>query len=220
MSDPRFRRFVIAGALLGLGLTMSACGSGSDATSSAARATPGLSSNGAAASVSAGRATEAPGPAGTSSAVRPAGVTASPAAAQTGGRATEIDPCRLVTAEEATAALGGRQPKPPTRRVELGDHRCFYEAMSGGDLLVVSIDEESGSGKVREAQETVRRALGFERVSGVGDAAFINPGLNLIDVVSGNVRFFIQIAATRGLPQPEIRPKLIELGRVAVTRMR
>jgi hypothetical protein len=157
------------------------------------------------------------GAAAPTSAVRDA--SPSPAALGRAASATDIDPCSLVTAEEAKAVLGGRTPQPPRRQAQLGDQVCFYELREGAEVVAVAIDGETGSGEVKETQEFVRRALGFESVHVVGESAFIDPGLNVIDVVTGATRFSIQIASS-ALSPAEVRATLVELGRAAVTRLR
>ena len=86
-------------------------------------------------------------------------------------------------------------------------------------MVSIVIDATNRGREAKESHEFIRRTLGYEQVRGVGDAAFIQPGLNVIDVVAGGTRFQIQIASY-ALPEAELRAKLIELGKGAVARLR
>jgi hypothetical protein len=149
---------------------------------------------------------------------RPGGVAAA-VASRSAGQGSGIDPCGLVTADEARSALGGRQPKGAKHTDFLGDPQCLYEEPEDGDVVSIVIDATNRGREAKESHEFIRRTLGYEQVRGVGDAAFIQPGLNVIDVVAGGTRFQIQIASY-ALPEAELRAKLIELGKGAVARLR
>jgi hypothetical protein len=136
-----------------------------------------------------------------------------------GAQAGDIDPCTLISGEEAKAALGGRQPKAAKHTDFLGDPQCLYEEPEDGDIVSIVVDATNRGREARESHDFVRRTLGYEQVRGVGDVAFIQPGLNLIDVVAGGTRFKIQIASY-ALPETETRARLIELGKGAVNRLR
>jgi hypothetical protein len=201
-----------------LSIATTACGSGSGSPDGGAESRPSLSLFGRTAAAPTTETARVGAPAAV--ATEGSGALTSPVTRQsTGGPGADADPCRLVTAEEAKAALGGRQPKAPKRTDFLGDPQCFYEEPEDGDVIGVVIDATNRGREAKESHDFIGKTLGYEPVRGVGDAAFIQPGLNVIDVVAGDTRFKIQIAS-HALPEAELRAKLIELGKGAVARLR
>ncbi len=117
------------------------------------------------------------------------------------------DPCRLLTAEEAEAALG-RAVAPPVK-TEIPDTQYG----SGFDCAYGAVDQSGGSASVhvgllgdqfpRDEWEQAERAEGYEEVAGVGELAFFD-GDSKLDVFDdgrwiqvqmiGSTRFDEQLA--------------------------
>src|SRR5687767_250494 len=112
-----------------LSIALTACSSGSESSSLFGGA-------------GASRSTESDGGATQASvAIERSGSSAATVAQQSAdGSGAGIDPCRLVTADEAKAALGGRQPKAAKHTDFLGDPQCLYEEPEDGDVVSIVVD--------------------------------------------------------------------------------
>jgi hypothetical protein len=93
--------------------------------------------------------------------------------------ASSDDPCRMLTAEEAEAALGRAVREPVTRIIPESP-----QTGAGFDCAYSSATEESGPASVhvallgdrvpRDAWEQAERSEGLEEISGVGELAFFD----------------------------------------------
>ncbi len=130
------------------------------------------------------------------------------------------DPCRLLTAEEAEAALG-RAVAPPVK-TEIPDTQYG----SGFDCAYGAVDQSGGSASVhvgllgdqfpRDEWEQAERAEGYEEVAGVGELAFFD-GDSKLDVFDDGR--WIQVQMIGSTRFDELLPLLSDLARNAVERI-
>lgn len=130
------------------------------------------------------------------------------------------DPCRLLTAAEAEAALGLAVASPV--KMEIPDTQYG----SGFDCSYPAVDQTGGATSVhvgllgdgfpRDLWEQGQRAEGLEEVSGVGELAFFD-GDNKIDVFDQGR--WIQVQMINSKRFDELLPLLSDLARNAVERV-
>lgn len=205
-------------SLLALGV-MATASCGSD--SSGSEATPAPSGSAATVSVAA-----APTPTGTeqTTLADTGAATTAPAASDTStttpgsvaAGADSDDPCRLLTADEAAAALG-REVAPP-RILEFGPGLvvCDY----------YSATEEAGPASVHAAVlskdipkdmwEQAQLADGFEAVPGVGELAFFDGDTTLEVYANGT---WVSVQMINSTQTSDLLAIFIQIGRNAVDRL-
>lgn len=131
------------------------------------------------------------------------------------------DPCRLLTAEEAEAALGVAV-RPPVK-TEIPDSGYG----SGADCLYQSVDEPAGPASVhvgilgdqfpRDLWEQAQKAEGFAAVSGVGELAYFD-GDNKLEVFDQGRWIQVQMVNPQLNEIDQLVPLLSDLARNAVER--
>lgn len=145
-------RFAVALVAVGASLIFAACGSGS----STPPAAPG-------------------GPGASSAAGQPANTVASAsgnAPASSGAAMTDRDACKLVTREDAAAALGQPVNEAEVTYANAGKSDCNYTSVGnyGATVLYVQTDYSPRARAVYDLAKQVYSAP--QPVSGLGDAAF------------------------------------------------
>jgi hypothetical protein len=120
-----------------------------------------------------------------------AGGTQPATAATPAGAPKELDACKLITNDEAAAALG--EPVDPGAPPEAGASSCLYTAtelsLNSVEISVINVadfnpDKPSITG------------LTITKVSGVGDAAYtvsIGPGYIVLNVRKGQTAFSVSV---------------------------
>lgn len=103
-----------------------------------------------------------------------------------------LDPCSLVTADEAAAVLGA-EPGEPTNVDAGGVSACTYRLPDGS--AAVQINLERGDADTFLSQISEGRG---EKLDDVGDAAVANETLGQVTVVKGDVRFAIFVMLAGG----------------------
>lgn len=100
------------------------------------------------------------------------------APAPTGSAVTTLDPCQLVTQQEASALAGVALGPGKHDDVPGGERRCIYNAGIGTEVTVAVVqaasvaEAQAEKDKVRaEAEQQLGGPLNLARVSGVGDDA-------------------------------------------------
>jgi pilus assembly protein FimV len=141
------------------------------------------------------------GSTGTPGATGPAGATGAPPAgtgaaqsttnAPISGTPKTLDACSLITAAEASTAIGG-EPVDPGAPPEPGASSCLFTShpAQGTDLNSVEISI-TGSGAFNPNQKSIA-GLTITPVSGVGDAAYyvsIGAGFQVLSVRKGQTTF-------------------------------
>ena len=113
------------------------------------------------------------------------------AAAAAGAGHAAIDPCTLVTRTEAEAAMGEAATGPGQVR---GADECKYTAQANdSDTVTVTVGSPAGL-KTVVTSNGVGGTVTTEPVSGVGDEAIYEPGLQVLYVRKGDKAFLIQLA--------------------------
>ena len=138
-------------------------------------------------------APDATGAAGATEAPDATGVpgdTEAPAPADPGDGS--LDPCSLVTSDEAAAVLGD-EPGEPTNVDAGGVGACTYRLADGS--AAVQINVERGDADTFLSQISEGRG---EELDGVGDAAVANETLGQVTVVKGDVRFAVFVSLADG----------------------
>jgi hypothetical protein len=108
-----------------------------------------------------------------------------------GRRADAADPCSMLTADQAAAAMG-----VPQAKASPGANRCIwtptkYKRGAGSTVTIIVMDAKGFE---------ARRAVpdGHKEIAGIGDAALQNPRVPaLLLVKKGNVYFSLSVG---GLP--------------------
>ncbi|MBA3802926.1 MAG: DUF3558 family protein [Acidimicrobiia bacterium] len=118
------------------------------------------------------------------------GDTEAPAPADPGDGS--LDPCSLVTSDEAAAVLGD-EPAEPTNVDAGGVGACTYRLADGS--AAVQINVERGDADTFLSQISEGRG---EELDGVGDAAVANETLGQVTVVKGDVRFAVFVSLADG----------------------
>ena len=117
--------------------------------------------------------------------------------ASTGSDDGSIDPCELVTADEAAAVLGA-VPGEPTNVHAGGVGACTYRLPDGSGAVQINVEQGDGERFLSDLSgATSTNALVVE---GVGDAAVANEIIGQITVVQGDTRFGIFISPVGGGP--------------------
>lgn len=130
--------------------------------------------------------------------------------APTGSGDDSLDPCSLVTSDEAAEVLGDKPDKPTD--VQAGDvSACTYRLPDGS--AAVQINMQRGDDATFESQVA---ELSGEAVDGVGDKALVNATVGQISVVKGDVLFAIFVSLGNG-ERPD-SATLVELGKAAAGR--
>ncbi len=146
-------------------------------------------------------------------------------------RSTPIDPCQLLTQEEAAAAIS-EQVGAPTREDNNPDLLCSYaNTATNHSVSVTSIVGKAAKKEFKTANDIVAHDM---VVSDLGDSAFISK-TRAIYVLTGNSYFVIRIKddSPQALPKIEgvrqppgstelsqaTRDKLIALARKAFDRL-
>lgn len=138
-----------------------------------------------------------------------------------GGGDLAINPCELVTSEEAAEAIGGATEEP-VLDPNIGENfsQCLWRIEGGTELdeaLIVQVRADSSSEDYAETlDENCPEALGEPvHVSGVGDAA--NECIALI-VLSGEVIFAVTVLSGTGDIEAELA-KQEELAQTIIGRL-
>ncbi len=142
-------------------------------------------------------ATGAPQAVATPAGATPAGATQAPAVPTDGatpGSATALDPCSLITTDEAAAALG--EPVAPGQVPTPGADSCLFSGhpAQGFDINGVEISITSGS-DFDPGQKSIA-GLTVTPIFGVGDAAYyvsVGAGLVVLNVRKGQITFEVSV---------------------------
>jgi hypothetical protein len=164
----------------------------------------------------------ATGPAGATGALPAGGTGAAQGAtnAPTNGAPTTLDACSLITADEASAAIGG-EPVDPGAPPEPGANSCLFTShpAQGIDLNSVEISI-TGAGVFKPDQKSIP-GLTFTPVSGVGDAAYyvsMGAGHVVLNVSKGQSTFSASVllkdASDSQLMDAEKTLAMLILGRI------
>lgn len=146
-----------------------------------------------------------------------AGLTDGGGAAQAGRPA--LDPCSLISRAEAEAAMG----EPAMGAGTAQDTSCKYTAQANDGSDTVSIDVDKP-----EILRAVVTGKGggtavTEPVSGLGDEAIYEPGLQMLFVRAGSQAFIIQFATVASLSKGDhgasAKPIDVTLARAALGRL-
>jgi hypothetical protein len=127
---------------------------------------------------------------GTQAASTQAGATQAGGTVATGtpaGAPKELDPCTLITADEAAAAIG--EPVDPGAPPEPGSSSCLFPAQR---ITTNSVEITITSGGDFNPDKPSIPGLTITKVSGVGDAAYtvsIGAGHIVLDVRKGQTTF-------------------------------
>ncbi|HEY0396423.1 MAG TPA: hypothetical protein VGD01_18245 [Candidatus Elarobacter sp.] len=118
-----------------------------------------------------------------------------------------VDPCKLVTTAEASAAMGTRSLPGAPHKGRTGSSCRYYSADHKMNVFVQAI----GPGDLQGAGQ-----LGGKNVSGIGDQAIWASG-SLFIRKGGN---FAQVGLYRSAGSMEhMDPQIVPLGKVAASRM-
>jgi hypothetical protein len=106
-----------------------------------------------------------------------------------GMRADAADPCSMLTADQAAAALGVPQAKASS-----GANRCIwtptkYKRGAGETVTIILMDEKGFAAQ--------RARLDVKPVAGIGDAAVQTTRIPVLTAKKGNVYFSVSV---HGLP--------------------
>lgn len=126
---------------------------------------------------------------GTGAASTQAGATQAPIGATDtpAGPPKQLDPCTLITADEAAAAIG--EPVDPGAPPEAGSSSCLFTAQK---LSLNSVEISITSGGDFNPDKPSIPGLTITKVSGVGDAAYtisIGDGHIVLEVRKGQTTF-------------------------------
>jgi hypothetical protein len=115
--------------------------------------------------------------------------------APTAGAPTTLDACKLITTDEASAALGG-EPADPGVVPTPGAHSCLFSGHPaqgiGTDGVEISL---TGAGAFKPNQKSIA-GLTITPLSGVGDAAYylsIGAGSEVLNVQKGQTTFSVSV---------------------------
>jgi len=200
--------------LIALGvLAIASCGSdskGSEATTAPSSASSEASDTVATVPAATGAATTEP--AATAPAASDAGPTTDGSAAAGAGSA---DPCRLLTADEAAAALGREVEK---RVIELGQGLALCDYYDPNeDAGPASVHATVLSDDIpKDLWEQSQIADGLQPVPGVGELAFFDDDTHLEVYANGT---WIQVQMINSTRFSEVLAILSEIGRNAVDRL-
>ena len=200
--------------LIALGvLAIASCGSdskGSEATTAPSSASLEASDTVATVPAATGAATTEP--AATAPAASDAGPTTDGSAATGAGSA---DPCRLLTADEAAAALGR---EVESRVIEAGQGLAlcdYYDAK--GDAGPASVHAAVLSDDIpKDLWEQAQIADGLQAVPGVGELAFFDGDTTLEVYANGT---WISVQMINSMRFSEVLAIMSEIGRNAVDRL-
>ena len=130
------------------------------------------------------------------------------------------DPCRLITPEEAAAALGKAVVVTPEKAEFDGGATgpgagCGYRAANetGNSVIQVSV---LGTGFPQDVWEQAQQAEGFQTVTGVGDVAFFDDDTTMEVYVEGTWLSIQMIGSER---YDEVLAVLTDVGQNAVDRL-
>lgn len=134
-----------------------------------------------------------------------------------------IEPCDLITGEDAAKILGEAvKPAEKSEKQVVGLKLCMYNpvAESSMQFLQVSLTQDAffppggvGAASIYRSLKDVFEKTGTD-IEGVGDEAFI--ATNGIYILSG--KYYIQIAAGN-TGKENVRNQLVEAGRMAVEKL-
>ena len=150
------------------------------------------------------------GPGAASGAAAPQ-TTAAAAATSRSGPATAIDPCSLITKDEADAAFG-LTFDAPTTTTRATTTTCTYKVSGGGSSISVGVNPASS----RAALDGMKKIYGATAtdVPGVGDAAMVFS--RIYSVIKGSTLLTIATGDGPGIISDE---KLLGLVKTAVSRV-
>jgi hypothetical protein len=143
---------------------------------------------------------------GPANAATPAAQTQTPARATTGapsGAASALDPCSLITADEASAALG-----EPVKPASPGNHYCYWYAQANSDDSVeIYLTDPI---KFLPNQSSISGVFEVTPATGVGDAAYyvndVEAGTVGLNVKKGQTTFVASVAL-KGAPIASLEDK-------------
>lgn len=143
------------------------------------------------------------------------------AASSTTAAAMSIDPCRLITADDAATALDGR-PFPGSSRTsrESSEVRCTYTVLSGGQgrEVVVALWPGSDGTSVYDLRRKVYESAA-EDVRGLGDRAFVVRGNEgWVNVLIGGRYLSVELDHA-GVDGSERRARALALARLVLSRL-
>jgi hypothetical protein len=139
------------------------------------------------------------------------------AAAQAGRPA--IDPCSLISRAEAESAMG----EPATGAGKAQGNECKYTAQANDGSDIVSIDVDKPEILKAVVTGNGGGTVPTESVSGLGDEAIYEPGLQMLFVRTGSQAFLIQFATVASLMKADhgasAKPIDVTLARAALGRL-
>jgi hypothetical protein len=121
----------------------------------------------------------------------------------TSAAAAALDPCSLITADEATAALG-----EPVKAPSPGDHYCYlYAQANTDDSVEIYLTDPI---KFLPKQSSIAGVFEVTQASGVGDAAYyvndVGAGTVGLNVKKGVTTFVVSVAL-KGSTIPALEDK-------------
>jgi hypothetical protein len=131
------------------------------------------------------------GAASTQAGATQAGGTQAATVATPAGAPKQLDPCTLITADEAAAAIG--EPVDPGAPPEPGSSSCLFTAQA---LSINSVEITITSVADFNPDKPSITGLTITKVSGVGDAAYtvsIGPGHIVLEVRKGQTTFSVSV---------------------------
>ena len=145
----------------------------------------------------------------------------SPAATTTAATGGTADACKLMTADDAAAALGGvtdiQQASPSNTAANgVSVSNCSYFAKEGVASLLA---RKSSAGDAATQFDTAKKAAtGAMDVAGVGEKAFYNPQIGQLNVLVKDT-WLIVSAGEIGKPAPAPSQPLIDAAKKAAERV-
>ncbi|MGH7735179.1 MAG: hypothetical protein ACREOE_16195, partial [Gemmatimonadales bacterium] len=126
------------------------------------------------------------------------------------------DPCALVTAAEAQAAMG--VPVATTRPTGSGGyHVCDYASADGRTALEVTRIDPSGDGSDKTTFELAYGA--GQAVAGVGDDAFFNADLSALTVLQNGTVVNVGLSNAVGVSAAQMQAVLTKVVLAALGRL-
>jgi hypothetical protein len=133
-----------------------------------------------------------------------------------GGAGLEVDPCELVTKEDAAALLGGTVPEPERQTVGPFES-CFYTGSGIFDFVQAQVGSDVWTES--EFDDSIQSSVDFidieaDSVSGLGDKAYWLEGI--LWVLDGDVAFNLWVS-NEALSDPDKDESVLQEEALAVT---
>jgi hypothetical protein len=131
------------------------------------------------------------GTAGPPAADQPAAADGTPAETAGAGTGGAADPCKLLTQEQATQLLGAQAEPGKSETGGIDGPMCTYAA--GFNTVSVVVTKYTSEAEITSMYDTAGKMLGskveYEKVSGIGEAAYYAKGMNLAFLHKGRVYY-------------------------------